>query len=67
MSVFPKRYQGGPGGAMWVSAGDGLWKLTSEGADKIMHQERFGKFFRSNSDELRWVEDMAGHSSLTFL
>jgi hypothetical protein len=64
-SVFPKGYQGGPG-AMWVNEGRGLWKLTAEGADKVMSHGRFGTFYRSSSDGLWWAADNAGHGGSAF-
>jgi RHS repeat-associated protein len=64
-SVFPKGYQGGPG-AMWVNEGRGLWKLTAEGADKVMSHGRFGTFYRSSSDGLWWAADNKGHGGSAF-
>jgi RHS repeat-associated protein len=64
-SVFPKGYQGGPGAA-WVNEGRGLWKLTIEGADKVVAHNKFGTFYRSSSDGLWWAEDLAGHGGSSF-
>ena len=43
-----------------------IWKLTTEGADKIMQHGSFGKFYRSASDGLWWAEDLAGHGGSSF-
>jgi hypothetical protein len=44
----------------------GVWRLTSVGSDKVMIHNKFGKFFRSKSDGLWWVEDTAGHGGSAF-
>lgn len=44
----------------------GLWKLTVEGANKIMRHNKFGKFYRSTSDGLWWVKDTAEHGESAF-
>jgi hypothetical protein len=47
-------------------AARGLWKLTPEGASKIMEHDTFGTFFKSKSDGLWWAADHAGHGGSAF-
>ena len=43
-----------------------LWKLTKEGASQIKNHKTFGTFYKSNSDELWWAVDKAGHGGSRF-
>ena len=48
-------------------AGRGLWKLTAEGATKIMKGGPFKTtFYKSASDELWWTADVTGHGGSAF-
>jgi len=41
-----------------------IWQITLEGTDRVMmHQQKFGKFYRSISDKLWWSKDLAGHGN----
>ena len=42
------------------------WKLTEENSSEIRRSNRFGKFYKSKSDNLWWSEDNAGHGGSKF-
>ena len=47
-------------------AARGLWNLTDDGASVVMRNNKFGKFFKSKSDDLWWAVDNAGHGESAF-
>ncbi|MEU6291379.1 DUF6531 domain-containing protein [Streptomyces sp. NPDC046988] len=48
-------------------AGRGLWKLTAEGASKVMKGGPFKTtFYKSKSDGTWWTADVAGHAKVAF-
>jgi len=49
-----------------VQGSRGLWKLTEEGASVVKYHSKFGKFFKSKSDNLWWSVDRAGHGGSKF-
>jgi uncharacterized protein RhaS with RHS repeats len=44
----------------------GLWQLKDEGASMIKRHSRFGKLYKSKSDDLWWAVDNAGHGGSKF-
>jgi hypothetical protein len=50
---------------LWVHnnccGGRGLWQISREGTERVVHSERFGKMYKSKSDGLWWSKDLAGH------
>ena len=49
------------GGANLVDDARRLWKITRAGTARVMKHRRFGKFYKSTSDDLWWSKDTAGH------
>ncbi len=44
----------------------GLWRLTEQGASRIVRHPKFGKFYKSISDGTWWVVDRAKHGGSAF-
>jgi RHS repeat-associated protein len=44
-----------------VAGARAVWTITREGTERVLRHDLFGRFYKSKSDGLWWVKDLAAH------